>query len=135
MNRKQKKLPANTDTPELKLQVSFELLDLGDKEFCAANCTEAKQLHWALEHLHELCKLTRLQLIQQKNRFDYHAHEWMKTSRKRGFDSVRHLDEEHLAEKAYQIAISAKARLHGVFIDHVFFPIWVDIDHGLYPTH
>ncbi len=44
-------------------------------------------------------------------------------------------NEEQLVDTPYQITISANehGRMHGFFIDEIFYIVWLDPEHRLYP--
>ncbi|MDD1966378.1 hypothetical protein ACIPO9_04375 [Pseudomonas sp. NPDC090203] len=46
-----------------------------------------------------------------------------------------HLNEQLRSSTPFQFAVSANlhGRIHGFFVDHVFFVVWLDPDHCLYP--
>lgn len=57
---------------------------------------------------------------------------WENTSEPAGF---AHLNEQLRGSTPFQFAVSANlhGRIHGFFVDHVFFVVWLDPDHCLYP--
>lgn len=61
-----------------------------------------------------------------------HPIDWQETSEKNGFSQ---LNEQLRSITPYQFQISANehGRLHGFFIDQVFYVVWLDPDHELYP--
>jgi hypothetical protein len=60
-----------------------------------------------------------------------HPIDWEGTSEPCGF---AHLNEQLRSSTPFQFAVSANAhgRVHGFFVDNVFFVVWLDPDHLLY---
>ncbi|MFU2510007.1 hypothetical protein [Pseudoalteromonas sp. ASV78] len=60
-----------------------------------------------------------------------HAIDWTSTSEKGGF---AHLHEQLQSVTPYQFQISANeyGRIHGFFLDNVFYAVWMDPRHELY---
>jgi len=127
----QEKLTELTEIEEKQIVFSFVLLDVdGDRDFNPGLCNESNILPRLLSNLRDISKLTFRKLrFEQKDRFDFHPIKWADTS-KSGF----RLDEQYLAYTPYQLQISGKGRFHGFFYDnHVFFVVWCDPLHKLYP--
>lgn len=61
-----------------------------------------------------------------------HTINWKETSQPRGF---AHLHEQLQAEQPWQFEVSANehGRVHGFFIENIFFLVWLDPQHNLYP--
>lgn len=61
-----------------------------------------------------------------------HRHDWAETSEKGGFT---HLTQQLQACEAWQFEISVNehGRIHGILIDEVFYVVWLDPGHQLYP--
>ncbi len=61
-----------------------------------------------------------------------HTIDWSSTSEKDGFS---HLNEQLQSVTPYQFQFSANeyGRIHGFFIENVFYAIWLDPGHELYP--
>lgn len=60
-----------------------------------------------------------------------HTIDWEGTTEKHGF---AHLHEQLQSVTPYQFQVSANehGRIHGFFIDNVFYAVWVDPGHELY---
>lgn len=60
-----------------------------------------------------------------------HKIDWTDTSEKNGFS---HLNEQLQSVTPYQFQFSANeyGRIHGFFIDNVFYAVWLDPEHELY---
>lgn len=61
-----------------------------------------------------------------------HRHDWASTSEPTGFS---HLTPQLQACEAWQFEISVNehGRVHGILIDEVFYVVWLDPGHQLYP--
>lgn len=61
-----------------------------------------------------------------------HGHDWKKATAKFGFPDS--FFEQH-QDDCLQFSISkANGRVHGFLIENVFYVVWLDPDHNLYPT-
>ena len=57
---------------------------------------------------------------------------WAKTSEPAGFASLpSHLQDSPPFE--FSLAANKHDRVHGLVIDNIFYVVWVDPDHALYP--
>jgi len=61
-----------------------------------------------------------------------HQHDWHNTSESEGF---AHLGEQLRSCEPWQFCLSANehGRVHGLLIDSVFYVVWIDPNHALYP--
>lgn len=61
-----------------------------------------------------------------------HTHDWEKTSEKAGYS---HLTEQLKQCEPWQFCLSANehGRVHGILIDEVFYVVWLDPGHKMYP--
>ena len=86
-----------------------------------------------LERLRDVCGMTVLELKTCRNAaLRCHAIDWAETTEPAGFS---HLNASIRREfEPYQFSISANehGRIHGFFIEEVFYIVWVDPDHRLY---
>jgi hypothetical protein len=86
-----------------------------------------------LVRLRAISSLTSLELRSDGSKaLRCHPIEWSKTSQPHGFGLP---GEEQLVEKPYQFSISTNkhGRVHGFFIGEVFYVVWLDPNHKLYP--
>ena len=116
---------------EERIKFSFALADFnGDRDFDPSRANESNIFTRVLESMRDVCKLTLRQLrFEQHNRFKFHLIKWEETS-KTGF----RIGEQYEAYKPYQIEFTGQGRFHGFFYeDHIFFVIWCDPFHKLYP--
>jgi len=92
-------------------------------------------IYWQtlIDRLKDLSKLTALELKQNKSKtLRFHPIDWNDTS-ENCFDIP---NEEQLVDIPYQFSLSSNehGRVHGFFIDEVFYIVWLDPDHLLYPS-
>lgn len=134
--KKQKRNQSNStsDIKPLKIsnndRITFSLkhLALEDKTFRIPE--EKKYLKHFLEKLNFISKQTKLTISHHSQSLHYHPIHWDKTSKPNGF---HFLDEQLQDCIAYQFSISTGTfgRIHGFFIDTIFFIVWIDPDHKL----
>ena len=115
-----------------KLSFSFRYMDRQHNKFSYSE-REAGYFCKVLERLSVLCDKTVLEVqAERSSALRAHPIEWDHTSEPTGFS---HLNEQLRESRPYQFSISSNAhgRVHGFFIDHVFYVVWLDPDHRLYP--
>lgn len=134
------KLPAAQNkivagTPSLtttNLSFSFQYIDPAHAKFGFSGQTPAYFCK-LLERLKDISTLTSLEFTTNRNAaLKSHCIEWKTTSEPDGFT---HLNEQFQSYTPYQFAISRNeyGRIHGFFIGNVFYVVWLDPDHQLYP--
>jgi len=85
-----------------------------------------------MERLKTVSALIMSEFMQEHKRsLRAHIHDWTEISRPHGF---KHLNEQLRANLGWQFQLSSNehGRVHGFFIDHTFYVIWLDKDHRLY---
>lgn len=126
----QGKIPAIPQIPDDLVRFSFRYFDHSG-DFSPEGQSE-KYLFKFLERLKALsdCKVSEL-TSNRSSSLRFHPIHWPDTAASEGFS---HLNEQLQAAIPYQFAISANAygRVHGFFIDNVFFIVWLDPNHSLY---
>lgn len=118
--------------PSSNLSFSFRYMDRQHGKF-SYSAKEAVYFCKVLERLSALCEKTAQELkIDRSDSLRAHPIDWDRTSEPRGF---AHLNAQLRESTPYQFSISSNAhgRVHGFFIDHVFYVVWLDPDHLLYP--
>lgn len=140
MGRIKKREPERPDTKirkleprDEKLRFSFEFYDPSDGEMCPATFPNG--------YVQKL--MERLQALSQWRLSDFHSsrsksirahtHDWPKTARPDGYS---HLNEQHKDYPGWQFCLSANeyGRVHGLMIGNVYYVIWLDLNHALYPN-
>lgn len=117
-----------------KISFSFKYFDhVREKEFAldGPDGLTAQRAIDILDRLRDLADFTALDLISNGSKsFRCHRVSWENTPFKRGF----HWIDPEICTNCYQISIStSKGRLQGFFIDDVFYIVWLDLHHKVYP--
>lgn len=107
---------------------SFEYLDRSNNKFnLGGTCVE-----WFVslfDTLKDISQKTFYEFTLSASHYDYHKHDWKKTSEK-GFP----FSSNSIQYDGAQFRLSSsKGRVHGFFIGHVFYIVWIDPHHNLYP--
>jgi len=127
-NRKIKKTSTTKETK--KISFSFKYLDSNHSKF---SIDLQNTIYWQtlINRLKDLSGLTRLELIQNSSKaLRCHKIDWKDTSEK----SFGLPNEEQLVDIPYQFSVSSNehGRIHGFFIQEVFYIVWLDPEHKLY---
>ncbi|WP_143047705.1 hypothetical protein [Variovorax sp. YR266] len=124
---KQKNLPDDL------IRFSFRHFSFSDK-YCAPEAKGLAAYFPALmERLRDVSgfKVSEFRTTKSKA-LRAHTHDWPGTSEPNGYT---HLNEQLRDCEAWQFQLSANehGRIHGILVDSVFYVIWVDPNHALYP--
>jgi len=114
------------------VRFSFKHLDLVHPQFSIAR-QNAAYLQSLLERLKALSSLRAQELLSSRSSaLRCHPIDWTNTSEPNGF---AHLNEQlrDIPAMQFQVSSNAHGRVHGFFIDNVFFVVWLDPGHKLYP--
>lgn len=130
-----KDIPAPLKPKDEFVSFSFKYLDLvGNQKFALAQCDNVP------DYIGKL--FDRIKAIESLRVNDFrfggsdalrcHAIKWEDTSEKTGFS---HLNAQLRANSPWQFSVSVNehGRVHGFFIESVFFVVWLDPRHLLYP--
>jgi hypothetical protein len=123
--------PTKLKSPQ-GISFSFKYYQDGHTKFL---CTEKEVIYWLtlLDPLKALSSLTAQDLlINRSSSLRCHPIKWEDTSES-GFGLP---NEEQLVDTPYQFSLSSNkhGRIHGFFIDEIFYIVWLDPDHLLYPA-
>jgi hypothetical protein len=113
------------------ISFSFKYLDLDRPKF-NSNGKDGGYWQTLMARLKDLSALTALELLRNRHRsLRCHPIDWKDTSEE-GFGIP---NEEQLVDTPYQFSLSSNehGRVHGFFIDEVFYVVWLDPNHLLYP--
>lgn len=119
------------ETKNLELSFSFRYLDLTNPKFSS----EKFDLDYFLKLLARLRDLSSLKVLELKSNrssaLRCHPINWSDTTE----NCFGIPNEDQIAPEPYQISISANkdGRVHGFFLVDVFYIVWLDPDHALYP--
>ncbi len=114
------------------ISFSFKYYQDSNSKF---SCSEKEVIYWLtlLDRLKALSSLTAQELlVNRSSTLRCHPIKWEDTSES-GFSLP---NEEQLVDTPYQFSLSSNehGRVHGFFIDEIFYIVWLDRDHLLYPT-
>lgn len=130
--KKPAQITAGTPDTQKRLSFSFRHIEQGHEKFKYSAC-DSVYFCKVLERLSALSNFTVQELYS--NRSDSiraHPITWDRTSEPDGFNN---LNEQLRSSPPYQFSVSTNAhgRVHGFFVDHVFYVVWLDPSHSLYP--
>jgi hypothetical protein len=124
-------IPEQKPPTDIGVVFSFKHLDLTSEKFSLNDCKD-NYLHKFLERLKALNGLPVHEIRTNKSKsLRAHSIDWAHTTEEKGFsflnEQLRNLD-------AWQFEISSNehGRVHGFFIDRVFYVVWIDPSHALY---
>nr|WP_314576155.1 hypothetical protein [uncultured Pseudomonas sp.] len=126
--------PIRAGTPENHHRISFSFrhVDQTHRKFRYSQ-RDSAYFCKVIERLRALCNFTVQEFhAERSSAMRAHPIVWEGTSEPAGFAS---LNEQLRSSTPFQFAVSANqhGRIHGFFVDHVFFVVWLDPDHSLYP--
>lgn len=118
--------------PPQGISFSFKYYQHSHSKF---SCSEKEVIYWLtlLERLKALSSLSAQELlINRSSSLRCHPIKWEDTS-ETGFGLP---NEEQLVDTPYQFSLSSNehGRVHGFFINEIFYIVWLDPDHLLYPA-
>ena len=116
---------------DYKLVFSFEFYDTSE-DFCLSKF-KREDVKKALERLRQLNCKTLDEIFRQKKVLHFHEVDWNKTIKKSGFPST-------MANQLspFQFSLlginNQKARVYGAYQNNIFYIVWFDLDHEIWPT-
>lgn len=127
-------IKANADTRNDLLCFSFKFLDLDHADFHCKD-REPGYFHKMLERMKYLSgmRVDELMNARPNATLRFHRIDWQNDRVSVKSFGIRGWEE--CDEDAWQFSISANehGRVHGFLIDNVFYVVWLDPDHQLYP--
>ncbi len=125
-------IPGLSQTTGGTIRFSFKYLDLhSNPKFSASRCGDG-YVGKLLERLKSLSELKYSEFVASRSpSLKIHSIDWNRTFEPGGFA----LSEELRGIQAWQFEITRNAhgRVHGFLTAEVFFIVWIDPDHLLYP--
>lgn len=131
----QSELKMRAGTPDARQRISFSFRHIEQSH---------DKFHYDGREARYFCRfIARLSALSNFSVQEFHANRssairahpiaWDRTSEPKGF---HHLHEQLKSTTPFQFAVSANehGRVHGFFVDHVFFVVWLDPDHRLYQS-
>ena len=122
--------PAQIKPPQ-GLTFSYKYLEVTHRLFNISG-RDGLYLSAFLERLRDLSSWTSTDIKQNGSKaLRCHPIDWQKTH-EAGFGIP---EEEQLVDRPYQFSLSSNqhGRVHGFFIEEVFYIVWLDPNHKLYP--
>jgi len=113
------------------MSFSFRYFKDDNEKFSIRN-RDATYLQALLLRLRDLSTLDAREIINNRSKsLRCHPIKWSDTTEPNGFGLP---NEEQLANMPYQFQISSNehGRVHGFFIENIFYIVWLDPDHNLY---
>src|SRR5690554_3558112 len=129
--KRSSKIRAGSVPEPSPISFSFQYLDSSNPKFDYSD-RESGYFCKVLQRLSALCTKTRREIsVDRTSALRAHPIDWAGTTEPKGFS---HLDEQLQESMPYQFSISANehGRVHGFFIDSVFYVVWFDPRHELY---
>lgn len=112
------------------LTFSFRFFEGKHETFC---CDTIKS-EWFIRFLDSLQEISRLiwaEVHSRRNHFRVHKHDWSRLKHRFALPNAIF---EQIEEDCYQWSLSkGKGRVHGFLISDVFYVVWLDPNHQLYP--
>ncbi len=129
MSKKSQKIPPK---PSLSISFSFKYFQRDHSKF-SGNSQAISYWLTLLDRLKALSSLTAQELlVNRSSSLRCHPIRWADTS-ENGFGIP---NEEQLVDTPYQFSLSSNeyGRIHEFFIDEIFYVVWLDPNHQLYPS-
>ncbi|EPP6704105.1 MULTISPECIES: hypothetical protein [Providencia] len=119
--------------PTTTVSFSFRHLDPSHSKF---NVTSKNADYFCklFDRLKSISGFTAKEILQERSSaLRAHPIDWSGTSEKNGFTN---LNEQFKSYEPYQLSISSNehGRIHGFFIGHIFYVVWLDPEHLLYSS-
>jgi hypothetical protein len=116
--------------PDDLMRFSFRHYQPTEKFYLSAEANYAATL---LDRLREVSSMRVSEFRANKSRaIRAHTLDWTETSEKSGYS---HLTQQLQQCEPWQFCLSANehGRIHGILIDEVFYVVWLDPGHKMYP--
>lgn len=129
MSKKSQKIPPK---PSLSISFSFKYFQRDHSKF-SGNSQAISYWLTLLDRLKALSSLTAQELlVNRSSSLRCHPIRWADTSE----NDFGIPNEEQLVDTPYQFSLSSNeyGRIHGFFIDEIFYVVWLDPNHQLYPS-
>jgi len=134
--------PTPTQPPS-RISFSYKYLETQNSKFPCGN-GDIKYWTTFIKRLKAISSMTAKELQNNNSKaLRCHRIDWAETTEKNGFGIPKPKDEYgkeienyDIAAEAYQFAITANecGRVHGFFIEEIFYIVWLDPNHLLYES-
>lgn len=117
---------------ELKISFSFEFYDTEDDAYCLSKFSN-DQVKKAMARLKDISSKTFNELLQQSKVLHFGQVFWDRTIKPQGFSNpaIADLDPFHFSLLGVNGQLT---RVYGAYANGVFFIVWFDLDHVIWPT-
>jgi hypothetical protein len=122
--------PVEPEIPK-EISFSFRYLQNDNQKFSTRN-RDARYFESLLMRLRDLSTLTFTEIVNNRSKsLRCHLIDWKDTTEPNGFGIP---NEEQIVNSPYQFQISSNehGRVHGFFLENIFYIVWLDPNHNLY---
>ena len=122
----------NIDTANSKLAFSFEYYDTSRPEYCLS-AWDTEKIRKTLERLKDVNTKSFQQLRRERGVYHFNEVNWNKTIEKNGFSNrgLGNLPPFHFA----LLGVNGQlARVYGAYSSGIFYIVWFDLTHAVWPT-
>ncbi len=127
------KIPSPAPPPHPHLTLSFKYFNHREPFVFPGEAKPGYPLA-LLERLRDLCTMRPSELRASKSKaLRSHPIDWADTTEPDGFDHLNPLFQEQIVPWQFSITANEYGRIHGFWIDDVFYVVWIDPDHRLCP--
>ncbi len=115
-----------------KIKFSFEYYDTNSTDYCIS-CWSKEQIRKSLKRLKEINEKSFKELLRSRRVYHFREVNWEKTTKPEGFDDtrVKKMAAFHFALLGINKQL---ARVYGAYSLGIFYIIWFDLDHKIWPT-
>ena len=127
------KLPSLTEIHDGLVGFSFKYLELGHVKFGLPDTTIKETYLAALcDRLKNISSMKCAEFRGATKPLRSHTIRWEKTTETNGF---AHLPAQLRDCEPWQFSLAREelGRVHGLWVDRTFYPVWIDHNHQLYP--
>lgn len=121
------------DLPDGLIRFSFRHYQETEKFPLPLATEKPAYLETFLQRVRDVSNLTVREFRSNKDEaLRAHTHDWQKTSEPNGY---AHLTQQLQQCEPWQFCLRKNefGRIHGILIDEVFYVVWIDHNHALYP--
>ena len=129
-NNEYKELEKASQLPIDHLKFSFEFY-ANEKEYCLSQWPK-NEISLTLKRLQDICSKTFNELINGRCTYHFYPVDWSKTIKKEFPNAkINKIEPFHFS----LIGVNCqKARVYGAYADSIFYIVWFDFDHKIWPT-
>ena len=119
-----------TELPRGRVSFSFKYLQTTHRKFQFSH-KDSQYFCKLLDRLKHICELSWQEMrTTHKESLRCHDHRWHETTEPNGFGLKGQIAD--LQGWQFQLSSNEHGRVHGFFLDTVFFIVWLDPEHKLY---